>query len=233
MEKLDVAPGRKDAPASAASQRPDSLLKKYWDLLGVVLLMLGSFPTIWLAQRTVTFVPNLGLIDDNWHLDGTFKALRGIWIGRDVAFTHGPIFQWLSSIPAHSLPLSFGALYATWNTIPLWCAILFAYLSLRLLLPEQPAWKRFVLLLVFCSFWEASLRTTLPVLLFAVFLRSWYAVREGRLHSSIAGIAGALLCAGAFLTAGDTGTYATAAWFICFAAIALETRREHFVPQAT
>ena len=50
-------------------------------------------PAQWLAPRIVTFVPNLGLIDDNWHLDASFKALRGIWVGRDVAFTHGPIFQ--------------------------------------------------------------------------------------------------------------------------------------------
>ena len=141
--------------------------------------MLASFPTVWLAPRTVTLVPNYGLIDDNWHLDASFKALRGIWVGRDVAFTHGPLYQLLSSIPARSMPLSVGALYATWNTIPIWCAFLFAYLTLRLLIPEQPPWKRFVLLLLLCSFWETSLRTTFPVLLFALFLRGWYAVREG------------------------------------------------------
>ena len=114
------------------------------------------------ATRTLPWSPTYGLIDDHWHLDSTFKALRGICIGRDVAFTHGPIFQWLSSIPARSMPLSFGALYATWNTVPLWCAIVFAYLALRLLLPEQPSWKRFVLLLLLSSFWETSLRTTFP-----------------------------------------------------------------------
>ena len=203
-----------------------TLLKKYWDLLAVLLLMLGSFPAVWLAPRTVTLAPNLGLIDDNWHLDGTFKALRGIWIGRDVAFTHGPIFQWLSSLPARSLPLSFGALYATWNTVPIWCAVLFAYLALRLILPEQPPWKRFVLLLLLAAYWETSLRSTFPVLLFALFLRAWYEVQSGRLRSAIAGVAGALLCAIAFLIAGDVGMYATAGWFICFLAIGLEMRRE-------
>ncbi len=225
MEKLDVAPRQHGSPARASAQRPLSLFRRYWDLLAVVLLILGSFPTVWLAQRTVTLIPNLGLIDDNWHLDGTWKALRGIWIGRDVAFTHGPIFQWLSSIPARSMPVSFGALYATWNTIPLWCAVLFAYLTLRLILPEQPPWKRFVLVLVLSSFWETSLRTTFPVLLFALFLRGWYAVQAGRLRSIFAGIAGAVLCATAFLIAGDTGTYAVAAWVICFVAIAIEMRR--------
>ena len=228
MEKLHAAPSQQRSRVSAAAQRQFLWLRKYWDLLAVVLLVLASFPTVWLTQRAVTFVPNYGLIDDHWHLDSTFKALRGICIGRDVAFTHGPIFQWLSSIPARSMPLSFGALYATWNTVPLWCAIVFAYVALRLLLPEQPPWRRFVLLLLLSSFWETSLRTTFPVLLFAIFLRGWHAVKDARVRSLFIGIGGALLCGIAFLVAGDTGIYATAAWFICFGAIALETRHEHF-----
>jgi hypothetical protein len=228
MEKLHAAPSQQRSRVPAAAQRQFPWLKKYWDFLAVVLLVLASFPTVWVKQRAVTLVPNYGLVDDHWHLDSTFKALRGIYIGRDVAFTHGPIFQWLSSIPARSMPLSFGALYATWNTVPLWCAIVFAYLALRLLLPEQPSWKRFLLLLLVSSFWETSLRTTLPVLLFALFLRGWHAVKDDRVRSTFVGIGGALLCGIAFLVAGDTGIYVTAAWFICFAAIALETRREHF-----
>ena len=228
MEKLDAAPRQQRPPVPAAEQRQFLWLKKYWDFLAVVLLGMASFPTVWLRQRAVFLVPNYGLIDDHWHLDSTFKALRGICIGRDVAFTHGPIFQWLSSIPARTMPLSMGALYATWNTVPLWCAIVFAYLALRLLLPEQPPWKRFVLLLLLSSFWETSLRTTFPVLLFALFLRGWYAVKDGRMRSLFVGIGGAVLCGTAFLIAGDTGVYATAAWFICFGAMALEMRRDRF-----
>ena len=159
-----------------------AFLARYWDFLGVLLLVLASFPTVWLAPRTVTFVPNYGLMDDNWHLDASFKALRGIWVGRDVAFTHGPLFQFLSSIPARSMPLSVGGLYATWNTVPIWCAFLFAYLALRLLLPEQPRLEALRPVLLLCSFWETSLRTTFPVLLFALFLRGWYAVKDGRLR---------------------------------------------------
>ncbi len=228
MEKLDAVLSKPGSSTSSVAQRPLSFFARSWDVLGVLLLMLASFPTAWLAPRTVTLVPNYGLIDDNWHLDASFKALRGIWVGRDVAFTHGPIYQMLSSIPARSMPLSIGALYVTWNTIPIWCAFLFAYLALRLLMPEQPAWKRFVLLLLLCSFWETSLRTTFPVLLFAMFLRGWYVVREGRMRTYVFGAAGGFLWATAFLIAGDTGVYATAAWFIVFAAIAVETRGEKF-----
>jgi hypothetical protein len=225
MEKPDVA-SRQHESVAPSRKRARGFWHRNWDIVAVLLLMLGSFPTVWLAQRTVTLVPNLGLIDDNWHLDSTYKALRGIWIGRDVAFTHGPIYQWLSSILARSLPLTVGGLYATWNTVPIWCAFLFAWLALRLVLPEQPPWKRFVLLLVLASFWEMSLRTTFPVLLFAVFLRGWYGVHQGRLRSVFAGIGGAVLVAIAFLVAGDTGTYATAAWVISLVAVAFEMRRD-------
>src|SRR5512142_3175676 len=122
MVKADVAQAQQ---RSRTQLRPDGSLPApggSWDWLAVLLLGLASFPTVWLAPQTVTIFPNFGLIDDNWHLDSPFKALRGIWIGRDVAFTHGPIFQWLSSIPGRFLPHSFSALYATWNTIPVWCA---------------------------------------------------------------------------------------------------------------
>jgi len=226
--KLDVAPRRSPTRHKPDEKQRQWLLPRCCDALAVLLLMLCSFPAVWLAHRTVTFVPDLGLIDDNWHLDSIFKALRGIWIGRDVAFTHGPIFQALSSIPAHSTPLSLGALYATWDTIPLWCAVIFVYLALRLMLPEQSPWKRAILLLLLATFWETSLRSTLPVLLFAYFLRAWYAVQAGRMRSAYAGAVGAVLCAIAFLVAADVGIYTTAAWFICWLAIAVEMRHQRF-----
>ena len=226
MQKVEVAARQQVSPVQAQLALP--FWRRYWDFLAVILLVLGSFPTVWLTHRTVTLVPNLGLIDDNWHLDSPFKALRHIWIGPDVAFTHGPIYQWLSSIPGRTLPLTVGGLYATWNTVPIWCAFLFAYLALRLMLPEQPPWKRFVALLMLAAFWETSLRTTYPVLVFALVLRGWYAVLGGRVRAAYAGMAGAILVAVGFLIAGDTGTYAAAAWAICFVAVACETRHEQF-----
>ena len=162
----------------------------YWDFLAVLLIVLASMPAAWLSPRTVTVVRNPGLIDDNWHLDAVFKASRGIWIGRDVAFTHGPLFQWLSSVPGRSMGVSMGGIYPTWDTVPLWCAVLFVFFTLRLLLPEQRPWKRFLLLLLLCIFWGPSLRTSFSVVAFAVFLRGWYAVAEGRMKAYAFGGAG-------------------------------------------
>ena len=200
-------------------------LGPYWDFLAVLLIALASMPAAWLSPRTVVVVRNPGLIDDNWHLDAVFKASRGIWVGRDVAFTHGPLFQWLSSVPGRSMGVSMGGIYPTWNTVPLWCAVLFGFLTLRLLLPEQRPWKRFLLLLLLCIFWEPSLRTTFAILAFAVFLRGWYAVAEGRVKAYAFGCVAALLCATAFLVAADQGMYVLAALLIAFAAVAIDNRR--------
>jgi len=219
---------RSPAPQSASSQ-PRSWLSKHWDLLALLLLVLASMPAAWLSPRALVVVRDTSLIDDNWHLDEVFKLSRGIWVGRDVAFTHGPIFQWLSGVPARSMGLSMGAIYATWFTVPVWWAFFFVYLTLRLLLTEEPAWKRALLLLLICIFWEPSLRPAFPVLLFAMFLRGWYAVTEGRARTYVFGSLGALLCVTAFLTASDTGVYGMAAWLIVTAAVAFETRQDERV----
>ncbi len=192
----------------------------------MLLLVLASVPAVWLSPRALVVVPDTSLIDDNWHLDEVFKLSRGIWVGRDVAFTHGPIFQWLSGVPARSMGVSMGAIYATWFTVPVWCAFLFVYLTLRLLLPEQPAWKRALLLLLILIFWEPSLRNAFPVLVFALLLRGWYAVIEGRNKAYALGIAAAMLCVLAFLVASDTGVYSAAAWVVATAAVVFDARRD-------
>jgi hypothetical protein len=209
----------------SVSQPLLSWLARHWDVLAMFLLVLASMPAMWVSPRSLVILRDSRwhMIDDNWNLDEVFKLSRGIWIGRDVAFTHGLIFQWLSSLPTGIMGLSVGGIYATWFTVPMWCAFLCVYLTLRLLLPEQPAWKRALLLLLLCIFWGPPLRTMLPLLLFAFFLRGWYAVIEGRARAYTFGSVSALLCVTAFLTASDTGVYALAAWLIATAAFAIET----------
>jgi hypothetical protein len=204
---------------------PRSWLAGHWDLLVLLLFVFASTDPVWIS-RVLPVVHDTNYADDSWHLDEVFKLSRGVWVGRDVAFTHGPIFQWLSSVPARFKGVSMGTIYATWITVPAWCAFVFVYLTLRLLLAEQPAWKRALLLsllLVFwLVFWEWSLQIAFPILLFAIFLRGWYAVTEERAKSYALGIVAALLCAIAFLIASDTGLYSAAAWLIATAAFSFE-----------
>ncbi len=219
--------GQSSSPASkSASPRPRSWLAGHWDLVVLLLLVLASVPAVWLSPRALVVVRDTSLIDDNWHLDEVFKLSRGIWVGRNVAFTHGPIFQWLSSVPARSMGVSMGAIYATWVTVPAWCGFVFVYLTLWLLLGEQPAWKRALLLFLVLVFWEPSLRNAFPVLVFAIFLRGGYAALEGRARTYAVGIGAALLLVTAFLVASDTGVYSSAAWVMATAAFLFEVRRD-------
>ncbi len=110
--------------------------------------------------------------------------------------------------------------------LPLWWNFPSGYLSLRLLLPEQPAWKRFLLLLLLCIFWAPwDGRTGFSILLFALFLRGWYAVGQRALRQVLLGCVAALLCATAFLYSADTGAYALAGLLLSLAGVSWEVDR--------
>jgi hypothetical protein len=205
-----------------------SRLRKRWDVLAVVLLVLASLPVQWLLPGTLYLSPaGINLIDDSWHLDTSFKASRGLWFGRDVVFTYGPLFQWLASAAVRWRSLSMGAIYATCMLLPLWCAFFAGYITVVLLLPEQPAWKRFVLVLLLSVFWLPwEGRTAFAIFFFAVFLRGWYALRQQKLRPVPLGAGAALLCATAFLYSADTGAYAVTALLFSLVAVASEGRRD-------
>lgn len=225
MEKPDVLTSLPTAPA--IGQPPISRLRRHWDFLAVLLLMAVSLPVTWLSPHTLIIVSHAGTFDDHWVLDTPFKTARGLWFGRDVAFPYGPLFQWLFSAPARAMGMSMAAIYTTYHTPMLWCTVLFGYLALRLLLPEQPAWKRFLLLVLLCMFWAPwDGRTAFTIVLFALFLRGWYAVGQKRLSPVLLGCSAAFLCALAFLYSADTGVYAVAALLVTLVGVAWEGRRE-------
>ncbi len=226
LDELASAEGLR-AQALASPHSP-SWLRRHWDVLAVVLLMSAAVPTLWLSPRTVMLNgTGLNLIDDSWILDTSFKASRGLWLGRDVAFTYGPLFQWLSSAPARWMGISMGTIYASCVTLPLWCTFLFGYLTLTLLIPEQPAWKRFVLLLLLCVFWATvEGRIAFAVFLFAVFIRGWYALQQRALSPVLLGCGAALLSATAFLYSTDTGIYALAGLALSCFGVAWDGRRK-------
>jgi hypothetical protein len=229
MEKLDELATQAGLPAPRPAARTwRSCLQSRWDLLAVVLLVLASLPVQWLVPGTLYVSPaGINLIDDSWHLDTSFKASRGVWFGRDVVFTYGPLFQWLASAPVRWRNISMGAIYGTCTLLPLWCTFLAGYMTVVLLLPEQPAWKRFVLVLLLCVFWLPwEGRTPFAIFFFAVFLRGWYGLERQAFRPMSLGAGAALLCATGFLYSADTGAYAVTALLFSLAAVPWEGRRE-------
>jgi hypothetical protein len=225
MEQPDVLTSERSTPVVKEAAFPG--LRRHWDFLAVLLLIAASLPVTWLSPHTLIVVPRAGTFDDHWVFDTPFKTARGLWFGRDVAFPYGPLFQWLFSAPARAMDMSMAAIYTTYHTPMLWCTVLFGYLTLRLLLPEQPPWKRFLLLILLCVFWAPwDGRTAFTIFLFALFLRGWYAVHEKLLSPVLLGCGAALLCTAAFLYSADTGVYAVAALLVTLAGVVWESRRK-------
>ena len=207
-------------------------LERHWDFLAVLLLIAASMPVALLSPRTLPSLqtPN---IDDSWCIDMCYKAVHGVWIGKGVFFTYGPVLQWLISLPVRWTGYSMGKAYATGNIVPMWVAFLLAALTLQMLLPEQPPWKRFVLLISLFIFWAApswfypDMRPFAALFLFVLFLRGWYALSQQHLGTVAFGAGAALLCCAAFFVSADTGTYAVAGFLITFGGVALESGNEY------
>jgi hypothetical protein len=232
MEKVDVVASK------LGSQTQSSVVKgsrspfwQHWDVLAIALLALISTPLPWLSPRTLIVVTHPMAFDYNWVLDSAFAASRGIWFGSGVIFQYGPLFQWIWTAPACWIGLSMGVVYSTWkDTSLLWFSLALLYLTLRLLIPKQAPWKRFLLLILLPVFWLPwDGRTILNIFLFALFLRGWYGVREQRYKPVAMGCCAALLCAAAFLYSADAGIYAIAALLIALAGVVWQGRWE---PQA-
>jgi len=203
-----------------------SRVRDNWDVVAVLLLMLATLPPEIFSSRALVVVSQPNLLDDSAVLDTSFKASRAVVFGSDVTYTYGPLFQWLSSAPSRWLGLSLGTIYATWYLLPLWGTFVLGWLTVRLLLPEQPPWKRFLLFLLLAIFWSPyDLRISLAVFLFAAFLRGWDAVEQRTLDPYVLGCCAAMLCAIAFLYSADSGIYALAALLMSLVAAIWDSER--------
>ena len=195
-----------------------------WVVLFVLLVL--SVPPILIRRDSLTIIPGFNFLDGSWFLDTAYKASAGIWFGRDVAFTYGPIGQWLFSAPARWTGMSVGTIYATWYTLPLLLIVLATFVTARLLLPELVPWRRALLVLLAVVFWSPpDLRISLCLLAFAIFLRlTDAAVARPNGMVGRAAMAAAICVAGFWLSA-DTGLYFSMALLICIAATAVTKPR--------
>jgi hypothetical protein len=228
MPNLDAVASRESSPPPVTSGKfSASRFARHWDFLAVLILFAASLPLAWLSPHSVIAIQHPGSFDDHWVLDATYKVTHHIYFARDVAFLYGPLAHWLMAAPPRIAGFSLGSIYSSYRTLLLWCSILFSYFALRLMIPEQPAWKRFLLLLLLGVFWTSwDGRTALGILCFVAFLRGWYGLRDGRWRPVPFAIACSLMTAFAFWYSADTGVYSVAAFLLSFAGIAWENLRD-------
>lgn len=207
-------------------RRRAALLVQSMDWLVLAALLVTSTPPILIRRQSLTMVPTVNLVDGSWLLDTCYKAATGVWFGRDVAFTYGPLYQWLSSAVARCIGISTGAIYATWSTVPFVVIIGATFATARLLLPEAAAWKRAIFVVLAVYFWSPpDVRVSVNLLAFAIFVLLADIVVAGTGAVLLPGLAAALICLLCFLLSADTGIYCLAAFLLCVAATAV-TRQE-------
>jgi len=186
----------------------------------VMLLFLGFMVRYCLSMRLPVPIGSIDYFDTSAAVDMLAKAQKGIWLGRDVFFTYGPLFQKLLSWGPSKTGMSFGSFY-----IYLWLfhystIIVSIYVIGAFLLRRQPSWLRVFYLLLMVVFWMPinwilfGIKFLFPLCCFAIFLRMFPA-SGARLWSLCwrAGTAAALIAIG-FLISGDAGLYSAAALVI-------------------
>ncbi len=143
-----------------------------WIVTCVLLVVSTPIGTIWTGAPFVLQHPNFA--DDSWVIDLCFKAISGVWLGRDVIFTYGPLYQGLISLPVRLLGFSLGAALFLAEVVLLWSTVVLIFLLSKLLLAGEPAWKRALFvattIIFFGGFWTFTARTSVELLLFALFL---------------------------------------------------------------
>ena len=189
-------------------------------------LLLSIIPPILIRHETLFISPTLNLLDGSWALDTCYKAATGVWVGRDVAFTYGPLYQWLSSAPSRLLGISTGTILATSSLLPLLVVVIATFASARLLLPEVSAWRRALFTALAVVFWSPpEVRVSVCLLAFLIFVRIVDAVAEGTWAPMPLAIGAAIICLAGFLLSADTGLYSATAFLLAVMATAVVKRR--------
>ena len=172
------------------------------------------------------YLPVLYLLDDSWHIDIAYRYSRNNWLGRDVIFTFGPLYELMIGLPSRVMRQSdIGFIYRTWSVIPIAVSILLVCGIGALLLGSEPVWKRLLFFSVLIYFWcPFDVRPVLVVFVFAVFVRATASLQD-RTALPWAAVASSLII-GTFLLSADAGLYSLAALgIVVFLAFCFQRQR--------
>ena len=166
-------------------------------------------------------------VDDSWALDLFFKAHQGIWAGKHFAFTYGPLYQWLLGITAWGHGVSLGSFFRFGHLGLFAYSVAVVWASARLLLREEPSWKRALLIVAFSIPWTYfEVREATIVLLFALMLHLFDRVSHPDSRYAWAAALGSAAIAFSFLISGDCGIYGIMALLTVAASYGVCHRRD-------
>src|SRR5262249_48020101 len=118
-----------------------------------------------LSSPTPAFVD---MLDHSWGFDLMVKSQRHEWLGENGMFTYGPLFQLASGVLPRLMGGSLGAFFRSYYVFPFLAAIVFTFLTMRILLAGHSVWKRSFYLLALIGFWAApDVRIVFETFMFA------------------------------------------------------------------
>lgn len=210
------------APQNEVSSRQRQWRRLVWmptlgrhaDLLVAFFLMIAVTNIAYLFASPVV-LPGLAWLDHSWAFDLVVKIQQRVWLGDDVLFTYGPLIQFATGVFPNLFGGSLGDYFRSGQVVFSWAAIVFTFLTARILLGGHAVWKRSFYLLLMIGFWTTlDMRFCFDFFALAMALRYFSRAGEStRFRWADALLMAALILMG-FLISTDTGMYALAAFVI-------------------
>jgi hypothetical protein len=192
-----------------------------------VALILAALVPLLVRPNLPTLIPRINFLDDSWRLDLVFNALQHVWVGRDVVFTYGALYQAIASLVPWLQGFSLGSVYRSNLPIQFCLAVLLLYAMSAFLLRWQPPWKRaFYILLMAIFWWPGNSKSVISVCAFAVITTLIQGLCD--LVAGVvwrAGVASSIVVL-TFLFSADCGEYSLAALVIAIIVAALCSARD-------
>lgn len=181
-------------------------------LVLLALIALGTVGVCSVDSEAPIILGSINFLDDSWASDMVFKATQHVWLGREVVFSYGPLYQWLWKWMLPLKHFSLGVVYKSLHLFPYCFSLLLIYFTGALLLRGQPAWKRALYLLalgVFAS--PGDGKSAIPVYALSIFLLLVQGLQDGWIQTAWRAGAASSVVTFAFLFSADSGMYSLAA----------------------
>lgn len=180
-------------------------------LITLALIALGTVGVCSVDSKAPIRLGSINFLDDSWASDMVFKARQHLWLGREVVFSYGPLYQWLWKWMLPQKRFSLGVVYKSLHLFPYCFSLLLIYFTGALLLRGQPAWKRVLYVLalgVFAS--PGDGKSAIPVCALSIFLMLVQGLQDGWIHTAWRAAAACSVVTLAFLFSADSGMYSLA-----------------------
>ena len=154
-------------------------------------------------------------VDACWALDLFFKAHQGLWAGRDVVFTYGPLYQWLLGVTSVFQGVSLGCFFRFGHLALFAYTVIVIFATARLLLRSQASWKRTLVIVGLTMSWTYfEVREATVLLLFALMLHLFDRSLPSDSLRLLPATLGSAAVISSFLLSGDSGIYGIVALIV-------------------